>query len=111
MALQAGWIVSGVSPAGGPAVALKPGAPNKQHVIFGISGNFSAVPSAAVLLTLINPDVSPNTVLFTGYIPVTNGRDIQFSQGITMPIGASVAAVLAGNGSLFGSVSIHGKTV
>ena len=64
-----------------------------------------------MLLQITNPDVSPNTVIFSGYVPITNNGDIQFPAGVAMPIGAGVDAVLAGNGSLVGRVSIHGKTV
>lgn len=111
MALQAGWIVNGISPAGLPAVAHKPAEANKQHIIFAVFANFSAAPAAAVLLQLVNPDVSPNEIYYSGYVPITNTGDIQFSQGVPMPIGAAVDAVLAGNGSLVGRVSLHGKTV
>lgn len=112
MAFQAGWIVNGISPAGGaPAVAHKAAALNKQHIISAISGNFSAAPAAAVLVQITLPDVSPNTVLWSGYVPLGNDFERLFPDGIACPIGQAVDLVLAGNGALTGRVSLHGKTV
>lgn len=104
-----GWSVT-ASKTGNPAVAEKVAQVNKQHVIYGISCSFSAAPSAPVLVQLINPDVSPNTVLWQDYIAVGNAYEKLFLAGICMPIGASASLVLGANGSLVGLASMHGNT-
>lgn len=106
-----GWIARGSSGAGGaPATAHRPGQANKQHIIYSIDANFSAAPAAAVLVQLTNPDVSPNTIIWEGYLPITNGFSRDFAAGISCPIGASVDAVVAGNGSLTAKINMHGIT-
>ncbi len=105
-----GWIAKATSAAGAPVMAQRAAEPNKQHVIYGLSANFSAAPSVPVQLQIINPDVSPNTVYWDGYAPVSNDLDIEFLAGICIEIGASVAAVLGGNGSLVSKVNLHGNT-
>lgn len=109
--LNAGWNVPAASVAGFPAVALKPAQSGKQHIIYAVDAEFSAAPSAPVLLTIVNPDVSPNTVYWQGFVPVTNDLDKTFPKGVTIEPGAAVAAVLSANGSLVGRVNLHGVTV
>lgn len=113
MAEQAGWNVNGISGANLPAVAHKAAVLNRQHIVFGISATFSAAPAAAVLVQLVLPDVSPNTVIWSGYIPLTNAPLFEdFPVGVTIPIGQAVDLVMnAGGGALVGRVNIHGKTV
>lgn len=108
---NAGWNVPAASVAGFPAVALKPAEAGKQHIIYGVSAQFSAAPAAAVLLTIVNPDVSPNAVYWQGLVPVTNDLSETFPAGIAIEQGAAVAAVLSANGSLVGRVNLHGVTV
>ena len=108
---NAGWNVPAASVAGLPAVAQKAAEANKQHIVYGVSAQFSAAPSAAVLLTIIDPDVSPNTVYWQGLVPVTNDLSETFPGGIAIRESASVAAVLSANGSLVGRVNLHGVTV
>jgi hypothetical protein len=105
-----GWNVTATSVGGLPAVAERPAEANKQHVVYGVSAQFSAAPAAPVALQIINPDVSPNTVYWQGLVPITNDLSEIFLAGICIETGASVAAVLSGNGSLVGKVNLHGNT-
>lgn len=105
-----GWSVS-ASATGLPAIAHKAAQANKQHVIYSLSASFSAAPSAPVLVSLVLPDVSPNTVIWQDYLPLTNAPfERNFPAGICIPIGQAVDAVLLANGSLVGKVNLHGNT-
>lgn len=105
-----GWNETATSVAGLPAVALRKAEVNKQHIIYGVSAQFSAAPALPVLLAIVDPDISPNRVYWQGEVPVTNNLSEIFLAGICIETGAAVAAVLSSNGSLLGTVNLHGNT-
>lgn len=106
-----GWNAKGSSPAGGaPAVALKTAVTGKQHVVYSMSASFSGTPGSPVAVSIVCPDVSPNVVLWDGYVGGANPPEITFPAGLCAPIGGGIEAVLAGSGSLTGKVNLHGNT-
>jgi hypothetical protein len=103
-----GWNVR-ASASNGIATAAKGGDANKQHVVYSVSASFSAAPSAPVLCQIVDPDVSPNTVLWEDYVsaPVVAA----FPAGITVPVGHNVEAILgAGGSTIVGKVNLHGAS-
>lgn len=106
-----GWNAKGASPVGGaPAIAEKVAQANKQHIIYEMSASFSGTPGSPVALSIVCPDVSPNVVLWDGYVGGASPSEITFPAGICGPIGGGIEAVLAGSGSLVGKVNLHGNT-
>lgn len=104
-----GWSVT-ASKGSAPVIAEKVGVVTKQHVIYGVSASFSAAPSAPVLIQIVLPDVSPNTVLWQDYIAVGNAYERTFPAGLCAPPGQSVEIIMGTNGSLTGIVNMHGNT-
>ncbi len=103
-----GWSVT-ASKTNAPAVAEKAGVAQRQHVIYGISASFSAAPAGPVLLQIIDPDLSPNTVLWEDY--VSTPIDRTFPAGICALIGHGIEVVLgAGGSAVVGKANIHGNT-
>lgn len=106
-----GWTQPGSSlPNTAFAVTRPPPASGKQHVLSGMSISFNGTPSTPVEVMVIDPDVSPNTLLWDGY--VGQSRDVEFPGGIHVPPGHQVAvAVAAGGGSLICIATLYGQTV
>lgn len=92
------------------AIAAKGAVAGKQHVVKAVSASFSAAPAAPVLLQIVDPDVSPNIVLWEGYVSQPNGWT--FPNGISVTPGHNVIAILlAGGSALLGKVNLHGFTL
>ncbi len=105
-----GWNVSGSAASGSVATAQKPALSQKQHIIYSISASFLAAPAGGILCQIVDPDVSPNTVLWEGYFGgAVDPPERTFPRGICAPIGHSVAAYLA-NASTTAKVEMHGMT-
>ncbi len=110
MAQIGGWNVLG-SATNLPAIAEKVGVAAKQHIIYRLDASFSAAPAAPVLVSLVCPDVSPNTVLWSGYVSTATPWPITFSEGLPVPAGQGVEVVLgAGGSAVIGRVNLFGTT-
>ena len=106
-----GWNV----PASGthvPLTAAKTAQAGKQHVIYAVQATFSTAPAAGVLCQIVDPDVSPNLVLWDGYLGgSTTPPEKTFPAGLCAPMGHSVVAELADPGSgVTAKLSLHGNT-
>lgn len=102
-----GWGVSGASGANTPFDIVKGADAKKQHIIYGFSASFSATPSGPVLIQLLDPDVSPNTVLWEDYLSAADERT--FSAGLCLPPGHNVMlAAAAGGSGVVVALNLHG---
>lgn len=103
-----GWVARG-SASNAIATAAKAAPPNSagQHVIYSLDISFLAAPSAPVLWEIIAASTSPGTVLASGYS--TGVRPITFPEGLCVPIGQAVAAILAA-AETTGVLNLHGVT-
>lgn len=102
-----GWVAHGEN-TGAVTNAGKVAKAGYQHVIYGIDASFSATPGSPVLLTIYDTDVSPNPVLWSGYVLAEFVRT--FPAGLCVTPGHGFLAQLAASGSLVGKLNIDGAT-
>lgn len=90
----------------GIAIANKGAVSGKQHIVMAVSAGFSATPAAPVLLQILDPDISPNVLLWENYVSQPNGW--QFPNGIAVTPGHNVVAILlAGGSNVVGKVNLN----
>lgn len=110
MARIAGWNATGTSGQNVPLQVTKAAASGKQHVVTGLDVSFSAAPAANVICSIVNASVSPNSVLWSGYL-ANNWPGKIFSEGLAVTPGCSVEVQLAGaGGSVIAKVNLTGYT-
>lgn len=111
MSRIAGWSAPGTSGPNTPLQVTKAAVSGSQHVIESLDVSFSAAPGAAVLVSIVNPSVSPNTVLWSSYLSGINPPSKIFPSGLAIPpnSGAEVQLAAAG-GSVIGKVNLSGYT-
>lgn len=111
MARIAGWSINGVSGQNAAFQLKKAAQSGRQHVIESLDISWSAAPGSSVIASLVNPDVSPNTVYWSGYIGGTALAAKTWPSGLAIPPGAGVEVQLgAGGGALIGRVNLAGYT-
>lgn len=96
----------GVSAPNSPVQTTQVCPNGKQLIVYGIGMSFNGTPGTPVLAQLVDPDVSPNPVLWEGY--VGQARDVTFEAGQAIPPGHAAALQLgAGGAALIGVATIH----
>lgn len=111
MARIAGWNLNGQSQANKPFQFKKQAKSGYQHVIESLDVSWSGAPGSPVFVQLVNPDVSPNTVYWSGYVSGAGLTPKTWPSGLGIPVGAAVEVqVGAGGGSLIGVANLAGYT-
>jgi hypothetical protein len=111
MARIAGWSISGQSQANKPYQLKKAAQSGKQHIIESLDVTFSAAPGASIFVQMVNPDVSPNTIYWSGYVGGTALNAKTWPSGLSIPPGAGVEVQMpAGGGAVIGSINLAGYT-
>lgn len=109
MATDIGGWVARATATNAITIASKGAVANKQHIVYGVSASFSAAPAAPVLLQIVDPDISPNVVLWEGYISTPWAPTFEGGLSVT-PSHNVIAILLAGGSGITGKVNLHGET-